>query len=484
MAVAQQSAQERILPRNVDAERAVLGAMLKDRDAANSGLSILIPESFYERPHQHIFRAVQALFQRGEALDLHTLHAELVKSGKIDDVGGPAYLRVVLTSVATSANIEHHARLVHEKALVRNLIRGCTELVDRGYDDSEDAGNLVGEAERLILHLSQQSVQGGLVQVRQTVEAVMDEIEEAHRTQKGTVGLSTGYPDLDALTSGLRPSDLIILAARPSVGKTAFALNLMTNIAMDSKDEKKHAVAFFSIEQDRESIIRRLLCARARVQGQSLQTGRMSSRDLAKLAQSASQFLGAPIYLDDTSGIRLHELTARARRLAFELQSTPTPLGLIIIDYLQLVQGESERGRPMEGRQQEVALISRSLKALARELRVPVIAISQLSRAIEKRDDPTPKLSDLRESGALEQDADLVAFVHRNPRKKFTRVGEEAEEEATPDDDSVDDTRAKLIIGKQRNGPIGTVDLYYIEQYMRFESRAKAPPPMVSDAPF
>jgi replicative DNA helicase len=455
---------EKTLPHNLEAERAVLAAMMMDPEAAIIGVEQLTPPSFYSFSHQKIFDCMLTILnQSGDALDLTTLAAELQRRGEMEAVGGPPYLADILQSVATSTNIGFHARLVREKALARNLVKACAEIVDKGMAESEEIATLLEQAEQRIFHLAEERTSRAFVPVRDLMGDILEDIESAWKHKSGVTGIPTGYNKLDSLTSGFQKSSLIVLAARPSVGKTALALNLAQNVAMKGNVP----VGIFSLEMSADQIIKRILCAEAQVDLADVRSGYIDRDAFNRLTQAAARLSEAPIYIDDTPGLTIHDIRARARRLASEVKN----LGMIVLDYMQLV---TTRER-IENRQQEVSLISRSLKGLARDLDVPVLALSQLSRGIEKRDDPTPRLSDLRESGAIEQDADIVMFIHRDlPKRRDENeetFGEEEQSEAT----------TKLIIGKQRNGPTGVVELYFIKHYTRFEAVAEQFP---DEAPF
>lgn len=449
--------QEKTLPHNLEAERAVLAAMMMDKEAASVGIEMLRSNGFYNTAHQKIFDALADLFnQPDQTIDLTTLSEELRRRGDLQGVGGVAGLATILQSVATSANISYHAQIVREKALTRQLIKLCADLVEKGYNESVDTATLIEEAEQKIFRLAEQRTTRGFVAVKDLMGTVIDEIEKAWKGKTAVTGLATGFKKLDTLTAGFQKSNLIVLAARPSVGKTAFALNIAQNSALKSKTP----VAIFSLEMSADEILKRMLCSEAQVDLARVRSGFINKEDFSKLSKAALKLYEAPIYIDDTPGLTINEVRARARRLCSEVQT----LGMVVIDYIQLM---SVRER-VENRQQEVSLISRSLKAMARDLNVPVLALSQLSRAIERRDDHLPRLSDLRESGAIEQDADVVMFIHRD----ITKSGQKQQGEGESDEEDPGEAMAKLIIGKQRNGPLGTIDLFFIKRYTRFESPA------------
>ena len=390
--------EQRIPPQNVEAEQAVLGAMMLEHNAVVAAMEKLRPGDFYREVHRTIFEAMEHLHHDNKEVDVITLPEELRRMKKLDDVGGLEYILSLPNLVATAANIEYHANIVAEKALARNIITTCTELTSEAYDGEKEPEDLLDDAERRILQISESKRRGDFAPVGVVVEETLDKITKLYENKAGITGLPTGFRDLDRLTSGLQPSDLILVAARPSMGKTAFTLNIAQNVGV-----KQHkTVAFFSLEMSQEQLVQRLLCQIAHIDSQKLRTGQLNSDDeWTKLTDACDKLYQAPIYIDDTPGISVTEMRSKARRLKAE-----HGLDLIIVDYLQLMQG-----RNSESRQQEISEISRSLKALARELKVPLIALSQLSRSVESRQDKRPMLSDLRESGALEQDADIVSHV-------------------------------------------------------------------------
>ncbi len=450
--------QEKTLPHNLEAERSVLAAMVMDPEAASVGIEMLGPNGFYSSGHQKLFDVIVDIFNHPEqTLDLTTVAEELRRQGHLEAVGGLPALANILQSVATSANVAYHARIVQEKALARQLIRSCAQIVEKGFEDREDIATLIEEAEQSIFRLAEGRTTRGFVSVRDLMGPIIDDIEATWKHKTAVTGVPTEYKKLDELTSGFQKSNLIVLAARPSVGKTAFALNIAQNVAL----HHKIPVAIFSLEMSADQIIRRILCAEAQVDLARVRSGYISKEDFGKLTQAANRLSQAPIYVDDTPGLSIHEVRARARRLCSEVKN----VGMVVVDYIQLL---AVQGR-VENRQQEVSLISRSLKAMARDLDLPVLALSQLSRAIERRDDHLPRLSDLRESGAIEQDADVVMFIHRElPHRAGGREDQTAEEAL----EDRSEAATKLIIGKQRNGPTGSVDLYFVKHYTRFESVA------------
>ena len=425
--------EQRIPPQNVEAEQAVLGAMMLEHNAVVAAMEKLRPGDFYREVHRTIFEAMEHLHHDNKEVDVITLPEELRRMKKLDDVGGLEYILSLPNLVATAANIEYHANIVAEKALARNIITTCTELTSEAYDGEKEPEDLLDDAERRILQISESKRRGDFAPVGVVVEETLDKITKLYENKAGITGLPTGFRDLDRLTSGLQPSDLILVAARPSMGKTAFTLNIAQNVGV-----KQHkTVAFFSLEMSQEQLVQRLLCQIAHIDSQKLRTGQLNSDDeWTKLTDACDKLYQAPIYIDDTPGISVTEMRSKARRLKAE-----HGLDLIIVDYLQLMQG-----RNSESRQQEISEISRSLKALARELKVPLIALSQLSRSVESRQDKRPMLSDLRESGALEQDADIVSFLYR---------------EDYYDKETENQHNTEIILAKHRNGPDGSVKLYF-----------------------
>ncbi len=433
---------DRLPPQNEEAEQSVLGSMLLDREAIIAAQEILRPEDFYKESHRAIFAAVADLFNRGEAVDLVTLSEELRHREQLESVGGLSYLATVAAVVPSAANVEHYAKIVEEKAVLRSLSAAATRILSRVYQPTEDLEVLLDDAERLILEIAQRRTVRGYESLKEVLHRTLDQIEFLYMNKGQLTGVPSGFADLDNLTSGLQPSDLVVIAARPSMGKTQLGLNLARYAAV----EKNLAVAIFSLEMSAEQLAMRLLAAEAGVDSQRLRTGQLNEEHWKRLGQALVRLGDAPVYIDDTPAISVTELRARSRRIRQEHR-----LDLILVDYLQLMQGH---GRA-ENRQQEISEISRSLKALARELRVPVVAMSQLSRAVEARTDKHPMLSDLRESGAIEQDADLVAFIYRDDY--YHR-------------DSEKPNIAEVIIAKQRNGPVGVIELLFLKEVGKFVS--------------
>lgn len=439
---------ERVPPQNLEAEQSVLGAMLVAPEAMARVAEILHGDSFYRRDHQLIFDAAMALFERGEPVDLITVSNHLRGKELLDEAGGYGYLMELAGAVATAANVEYYAQIIEDKATLRALIRNAGEIVAKAYQEDSPLETVLDDSERLILEVGQRRNIASLQPIKDILHASFEKIEQRYERQDAIMGVATGFYDFDALTSGLQPSDLLILAARPSMGKTALALNMAQNVAMGG-----HPVIIFSLEMSAEQLVQRMLCSEAQVDAQRLKTGYLSESDWPKLSAAIGRLGAAPIYIDDTAGITAMEIRSKARRLKAE---TKSELGLIIIDYLQLMQGGKASAKGGQNREQEIASISRAIKGLARELHVPVLALSQLSRGVESRTDKRPMLSDLRESGSIEQDADLVMFIYRD--------------EYYNKETSTEKNIAEVIIAKHRNGPTDTVKLFFHKELTRFES--------------
>jgi replicative DNA helicase len=442
---------ERTLPHNLEAERSVLGAILLHNDAFNLAAEVVDAKDFYRDAHRRIFDKMVKLVERGGAIDLVTLKEELGRSGDLDEVGGPAYITALVDGLPRSMNVEHYARIVKEKATLRNLIFSATKILATAYEAEEEADVILDQAEHAIFEIADDKVRDGFVSLRDLAQSSLDTIEKLHARKELVTGVPTGFTDLDELTSGLQASDLIIVAGRPSMGKTSLVLNIAQHVG--TKTAK--TVGMFSLEMSKEQLFLRLLTAEARIDAQRMRRGFLGERDWGRLSQAIGTLSEAKIFIDDTPSIGILEMRAKCRRLASEHE-----LDLVIIDYIQLMQG---RGR-FENRTLELASISRSLKGLAKELRVPIVVLSQLSRAPESRADHRPQLSDLRESGALEQDADVVVFIYREDLY--------ADKSQPPADN---EGVAELIIGKQRNGPTGVVKLAFIREFTRFENLAVGP---------
>ena len=429
-------------PQSIEAELAVLGAMLSSKDAISKALQWLRSHHFYKESHSKIFLVMSDLFDKGEPIDTISVINKLKKNKQIDNVGGAYFITGLVESVPTAANVESYAKIVLEKFMLRELIRASHELSKDAYNDRQDVGEILDAAEQTIFSITQDRLRGGFMPIEGILHDTFKNLDRIASNPGSVTGVASGLIDLDEITSGFQKGDLVIIAGRPSMGKTALALSVMRNAAIDFKVP----VGMFSLEMANHQLAQRLLCAEGRVDSHLVRTGKLPKNQWKNLSLAVGSLAEAEIYLDDTPAITVLELRAKARRLKAEKN-----LGLIIIDYLQLMQGP----RNIESRQQEISNISRSLKALAKELDIPVIALSQLSRAEEQRSDQRPQLSDLRESGAIEQDADVVIYMYRS--WVYSR-----EEE--------DKGKAQAIVAKQRNGPIGTVNLSFIDRFARFES--------------
>ncbi len=430
----------RIPPHSIEAEQSVLGSMIMDHDAVIVASEILIPSDFYRPDHAQIFGAIMELYTTGNPIDLITIQDKLVQKGVLEQVGGLAYIAELASSVPTSAHIKQYAKIVQEKSTLRKLIKVSSDITAKSYDGDEPLDNIMNFAEKSIFDVLQNKKTEDFTGIDEIVLTSIEKIEEAHKSKGGITGVETGFIDLDQRTAGLQPSDLILVAARPSMGKTAFSLNIIQTAGI----KNKKSVAVFSLEMSKDQLVSRMLCAEAMIDSQKARTGMLEKDDWDRIAQSIPNITNSRIYIDDTPGINVMDMRAKCRRLKME-----KGLDLIMIDYLQLMSGVGDGS----SRQQEISDISRSLKALAREMNAPVIALSQLSRACEQRQDHRPMLSDLRESGAIEQDADVVMFLYRDeyyhPDTEKKNVGE-------------------VIIAKQRNGPTGTVELVWLGQYTKF----------------
>lgn len=433
----------KVPPQNVDAEMSLLGAVLIDEEVLADVTEHVKPKDFYDKRHGIIFDAIMRLYEKNKPVDLLTLTDELRRKKEIDEVGGSAYLTELTNYVPTSAHAESYAEIVAQKAVRRRLIKASGEISELGYDEETTTQELLQQAEAELFAVSDQSLNQDLTSLESILTDSFDRLEELHRNKGALRGVRTGYRDLDNMTAGLQRSDLIILAARPAMGKTTLVTNLAYNVATIAKQP----VLFFSLEMSKEQLVDRMLADASGVDSWNIRTGNLSDEDFSKLSEAMGEMAEAPIFIDDTPGLSVLEMRTKARRAAHE-----QPLGLIIIDYLQLMQGS---GRDNGNRVQEVSEISRGLKLLARELNVPVIALSQLSRNVENRSPQIPQLADLRESGSIEQDADIVMFIYRE-----AYYNPETERENVTD----------LIIAKHRNGPVGKVELYFHPERLRFMS--------------
>lgn len=432
---------DRLPPQNIEAEQAVIGAIFLEPSALTLASEMLLPEDFYRVAHQKIFSVMLDLNDKGKAIDLVTVTENLASSKLIEDVGGVSYLSELAASVPTAANIEYYARIVEEKSLLRRLIRTASGIAEDGYMREDEVEALLAEAEKNIMEVAQRKGGGSFHNIKDVLVRTYDNIEEMHNRKGDITGLETGFTELDRMTAGFQRNDLIIVGARPSVGKTAFALNVAQNVAKKTGEN----VAIFSLEMGAEQLVMRVLCAEGNIDAQRLRTGSLNDEDWGKLTMAMGSLSNVGIFIDDSPSLRITDIRSKCRRLKQE-----QGLGMILIDYLQLILGS---GRAGENRQQEVSEISRSLKQLARELQVPVIALSQLSRGVEQRQDKRPMMSDIRESGSIEQDADIVAFLYRDDYY---------------DKESEDKNIIEIIIAKQRNGPVGTVKLAFVKEYNKF----------------
>lgn len=448
-AVATVAAPDRQPPYAPEAEISVLGGMLIDGDAVAKALEIVDDSMFYREANRRIFRSMARLFQRGQVIDAVTLIEELKKTDELDGIGGMGYVGEILDVVPTSANIEYHARIVRERALLRRLIEASSSIIRDAYEPGErTVEQVLDTAEQRVFQVAQSHDRGGFIWIKKVLYPTFEKIEQLQAAKGGITGVPTGFYGLDEMTGGFQKGDLVIIAARPSMGKTA----MVTGVALHGAITARVPVALFSLEMSKEQLVQRMLCSEALVDLGRLMRGRLSEDDYVRLAQAAGHLNTAPIWIDDSGSLTVLETRAKARRL----KADQPDLGLIIIDYIQLMH----TGGDAENRQQEVSTISRGLKALAKELGVPILALSQLSRAPEQRSDHRPQLSDLRESGSLEQDADLVMFLYR---PEYYLPPLEAQEKGLQG-------KAELIIGKQRNGPTGMVDLFFRKECTRFES--------------
>ena len=441
--------EERVPPQSIEAEQSVLGAMLIDKEAIAKVTEVLNADDFYREAHRVIFTAMLELYNKNEAVDLITVTDILRRDNKLEDIGGIAYITSLANIVLTAANVKYHADIVAEKSVLRQLVKVSTEIAAMGYEANDEVGVLLDTAESRILEISNRKKKADFTPISAVLMDSVQSIEKLLNNKGGLTGIPTGFNDLDKLTSGLHPSDFIILAARPSMGKTALALNIVQNVALRAHKRvggDPRSVAFFSLEMSKEQLVNRMLCAEASIDSQRLRIGEMSDKDWDALWAACDTMSKAKIYIDDTAGITVMDMRSRARRLKAE-----HGLDLIVVDYLQLMQGSGKRNTSGD-RQQEVSEISRSLKALARELDVPVLALSQLSRGVEARQVKRPMLSDLCESGSLEQDADIVAFLYR-------------EDYYNPE---TENKHTELIIAKHRNGPVDTVNLFFHKQFTKF----------------
>ncbi|MBD8033636.1 MULTISPECIES: replicative DNA helicase [Solibacillus] len=445
-----ESMMDRVPPHNNEAEQSVIGAVFLEPQALITASEIVIADDFYHIAHQKIFQTMLNLSDQGKAIDVVTVTEELSAKKELEDIGGLSYITELANAVPTAANIAHYAKIVEEKAILRRLIRVASKIADDGYTREDEVEVLLAEAEKKMLEVSNRKNAGDFKHVKDVLVQTFDNIEQLQSRAGDVTGIPTGFRDLDKMTAGFQRNDLIIVAARPSVGKTAFALNVAQSVAVKAREN----VAIFSLEMGADQLVMRMLCAEGNIDAQRLRTGDLQNEDWGKLTMAMGSLSNSGIYIDDSPGVRMADIRAKCRRLAKE-----NGLGMILIDYLQLILGS---GKPGENRQQEVSEISRSLKGLARELKVPVIALSQLSRGVEQRQDKRPMMSDLRESGSIEQDADIVAFLYRDDYY---------------DKESESKDIIEIIIAKQRNGPTGTVSLAFRKEYNKFLNLEFTPPP-------
>jgi len=431
----------KIPPSDIEAEQAVLGSMLTDKDAVIAAIEVLKPEDFYREDNKTIYTAILSLYNRAEPIDIITLKSELTSMGKFDSIGGLEYLAELPEKVPTTANVDKYIKIVEEKAILRSLIKTANEIITLGYDPTEEVENIMDSAEKKIFDIMQSKNQKGYTPIKDILVETFAQIEQLYNQKQHITGVPTGFADLDYKTAGLHGSELILIAARPAMGKSAFALNIATNAAVRAKTP----VAIFSLEMSKEQMVNRILCSEAMVDSNKVRTGKLDEQDWGKLASALGPLSESEIYIDDTPGISVMEIRAKCRKLKLEKN-----IGLVVIDYLQLIQGSNKRNG---SREQEISEISRSLKILAKEIDVPVIALSQLSRAVEQRPDHRPMLSDLRESGAIEQDADIVMFLYRDDYYN---------------EDSEKKNVAEVIMAKHRAGSTGTVELLWLGNYTKF----------------
>lgn len=448
MADQQKSSNLNVQPQSLEAEMAVLGAMLSSKEAVSKAIEWLSPDHFYKDGHGKIFSTMLQLFQENEPVDTVSVADRLKKNKDLETAGGAYYITGLVESVPTASNIVHYAKVVREKAVLRRLIRLSHDLTREAYDDHKTADDILDEAERSIFDLTQHRLKGGFRHIKPVLGEAFEQLDNVITKAGSVIGVPSGLTDLDEVTAGFQPGDLIIVAGRPSMGKTALALTMTRNAAVEANEP----VGFFSLEMANQQLAMRLLCAEAKVNSSLVRSGNLSATKMKSLSHNVGKLAEAPIYLDDSPALTVLELRAKARRLRAEHK-----VKMIVVDYLQLMQGP----KGVESRQQEISVISRSLKALAKELEIPIIALSQLSRAVESRLDKRPMLSDLRESGAIEQDADVVMFLYR----PWFYMNEERRQE-----EFEEQGKAQVIVAKQRNGPTGTIHVHFEERFARFDN--------------
>lgn len=446
----------KVPPQSIEAEMSILGGILLDNEAINRSLEIIRPDEFYRESHRKIFRAMIDLSNNNEPCDLITLSTILKKKGELEDVGGAAYLSTLVDFVPTAANIAFYCKIVKEKAISRYLITAATDIVTQSFSDETNVDELLDSAQKAIFAISENKLRPAFFPVKDILKDTIRNIEKLYEKKEHVTGVPTGFIDLDGMTAGFQKGDLIIVAGRPSMGKTAFALNLGQHAAMHA--DQKRGVAIFSLEMSKEQLVTRLLCSESKIDASRLRTGHLLENDWPRLMSGAGKLHDALIYIDDSPAISVLEMRAKCRRLKADKD-----IGIVIVDYLQLMRGSN-----VESRQQEISEISRSLKALAKELEIPVVALSQLNRGLESRTDKRPMMSDLRESGAIEQDADVIMFVYRDA--VYCEACKRRDGSCTIEGH---DRNAEIIIGKQRNGPIGSVNLIFNGEYTKFENRSR-----------
>ncbi|MDP2166900.1 MAG: replicative DNA helicase [Thermodesulfovibrionales bacterium] len=437
---------EKLPPQNLEAEQSVLGAVLLDNDSLLKALEIVGVDDFYRESHRRIFSVMLELFDRNEAIDLVTVAEHLTRKGQMEDIGGASYLAQLVSQIPTSANIRYHAKIIKEKATLRALISSATEIAGKVYEESLDADELLDFAEKTVFNISDRRIKASFFPLKEIIKDSVNMIERLYDKKESITGVSSGFTELDELTTGFQKSDLIVIGGRPSMGKTALALNIAQHVGI----ELREPVAIFSLEMSMRQLALRMLCSEAMVDSNLVRKGIIRGQDWAKLTSAAGKLMESPIFIDDSSAINALEMRAKARRLKKE-----HGLGLVIVDYLQLMRGRGS----FERREQEISEISRSLKALAKELDIPVLALSQLNREVEKTVDKRPSLANLRESGAIEQDADVILFLHR--------------EEMYDKDNPAKRGKAEVIVAKQRNGPTGSVKLTFLNKSTRFANHVE-----------
>jgi replicative DNA helicase len=440
--ISQHIAADRLPPQNIEAEQSVLGAIILDNESFPKVIDIINPEDFYKDSHRRLYNAMLGLFDKNEPIDIVTLTDHLRKTDELESVGGVAYLSLLANSIPTAANIRYHSKIVREKALLRSLIRTATQITSEVYEDSRDADEMVDYAEKMIFDIADKRTSTSFSSLKDVIKDTFKMIEHLYDKKEAITGVPSGFKDIDELTSGFQPGDLIIIGGRPGMGKTAFALNIAQHVGIHMKEP----IAIFSLEMSKEQLALRMLCAESMVDSAHVRKGFIGKQDWPKLTNAAGRLAAAPIFIDDSSAITVLEVRAKARRLKMEHGG----LSMVVVDYLQLMRSRGS----FERREQEISEISRSLKALAKELKVPVIALSQLNRAVEQRGEKKPTLADLRESGAIEQDADVIVFLYRD----------EIYNKNNPSNKG----KAEIIIAKQRNGPTGTINLTYLADSTRF----------------